>query len=97
MASKRGRGFQSGHSDRLRPAYIQQKDLARIRQASETASLSLNMYKCECCLMYFPKEDEDEKVLERAKQDYPNDDMSDAVLVCGTCYEAIKARIGDMS
>lgn len=96
MASKGGRRVQTRNPDRLRPAYIQQKELVRARQ--EAAARNVNQahyYKCECCLQTFEKTKTDEEVMDEAKKRFPNDDLSDAALVCDTCFKAIMEKVGE--
>lgn len=95
MASKGGRRVQTGDSDRLRPLYIQQKEIVRARQEAARTTIDPEFYfTCECCLQSFEKEKTDEEVKAQARKDYPDDDLSDAALVCDTCYDAIKRKLG---
>jgi len=96
MASKRGRGFQAGNSNGLRPAYIQQKELARARQAAAKSNVNkAHYYQCECCLQTFEKTKTDEEAMKEAKELFPNDDLSDAAVVCDVCFRAIIAKVGE--
>jgi hypothetical protein len=92
MAGKSGRPVQPGNSHGVRPAYIQQKEDDRDRQRNTPVVIPEGSFQCEACRNIFAKDKSDEEVMAQAKKDYPNDDMSDAVLLCATCYTAIAKR-----
>lgn len=90
MAGKGGRRFQTGDTDRIRKADLQQTGVVSLGREAQ-GGLAENQYRCESCKGVFEKNKSDDEAMKEAKEQFPNDDLSDAAVVCDICFNAIMA------